>query len=189
MDTVEPTWGQLRHYSNGLSQPRPSPPLIPDSNILQHSKLFDLYSVLQCGPFEVRTRTPESPLDWTQTRETLSVTEAVPRPSLGVLEGLPRSNRGYSCPEPMWVTNRRGREGTLTATLFPEVSCSRTPKPTGQRCHMTRQREAKGRKSLHHEGQATGKLWLLPLWVAPPCDLWSPPLSKFSVKLRLGHNS
>lgn len=117
VDTVEPTRGQLRHYSNGLSQPRPSPPLLPDSNILQHSKLLDLYSVLQCGPFEVRTRTPESPLDWTQTRETLSVTEAVPRPSLGVLEGLSRSNRGYSCPEPMWVTNRRGREGTLAATL------------------------------------------------------------------------
>lgn len=38
---------------------------------------------------------------------------------------------------------------------------------------MTHQREAELSKSLHHEGQATGKLWLLPLWVAPPCDLFA----------------
>lgn len=99
-----------------------------------------------------------------------SCNRAITRSHKG-LQGPSRSSRSYSCPEPMWVANRRGREGTMAATLFPEVSCSPTQKPTGQRCHMTRQREAELSKSLNHKGQAPGKIWLLPLWVAPTCKV------------------
>lgn len=120
-------------------------PLIPLSSWL--SELLDLCPVLKCGPFEVRTRTESSwipaGLD-TNPRDPFShrcCDMAITRSQKG-LQGPPRSSRSHSCPEPMWVANRRAREGTVAATLFPEVSCSPTRKPTGQRCHMTRQREA-----------------------------------------------
>lgn len=156
---MEPTRGQRRHCSDFLSQPRLGPPLLPlTPTASRRSKLLDLCPVLN----------PRR--NWTQTGEPFShrgCDTAITRSQ----KGPSRSSRGYSCPEPMWVANRRGREGTLAAALFPEVSCSPPHPETRQRCHVTSQREAELSKSLHHRGQTSGKIWLLPLWGAPPCDL------------------
>lgn len=132
---------------------------------------------------------PESLLDWTQTGEALSVTEAVTRPSPGVKRDLLEvAEATLVLSQCRWQTEEEGREH------WPQHCFQKWAAPPPRNRGVTWQ--AKGKLSWARAFTTKDRLlikygyfhsgWLLHVTYD---TLWSPPLPKFSVKLRLGHNS